>query len=129
MSPAVHRLYVWTLVVLGIGVAVIVGYEGFRYYSTSPAERGNILADYEAQISDIDVELELMQEGLGSSDMTEEELRARQATLRSELEYWANWGATGFFGHGLGIVGSLMMLSGVILYSTRKRVRRFRFVG
>ncbi|MCB2204040.1 hypothetical protein KQI65_04770 [bacterium] len=129
MSPAVHRLYVWTLVVLGVGTALIVGYEGFRYYSTTPEERGNILADYEARISDIDVELELMGEGLGSMDMTEEKLRERQEELRQESAYWANWGATGLFGHGLGIVGSLMMISGVAIYSTRKRVKRFRFAG
>lgn len=30
---------------------------------------------------------------------------------------------TGFYGHGFGIVGSLMITSGVVLYSSRKRVR------
>lgn len=129
MSPIVHKIYVLTLVVLGVGTALIVGYEGFRYYSTSPEERGAILADYEARISDIDVEIELMREGLGTMGMTEEELRERQKDLREESRYWAEWGSTGFFGHGLGIVGSLMMIGGVAIYSTRKRVRRFRFLG
>jgi hypothetical protein len=129
MSSTVHRLYLIALIVLGTGVAIIVGFEGFRYYSTTPRERGNILADYQARISDIDVELELRQEGLGSMDSSEDELRVRQEELQEEAVYWENWGATGFFGHGLGIVGSLMMLSGVALYSTRKRVRRFRFLG
>jgi hypothetical protein len=129
MSPGVHRIYVWGLVILGVGSAFLVGFEGFRYYSTTPAERGNILADYEARIADIDVDIELQREGLGSSDVSVEELRERQEELRSESAYWAEWGATGFFGHGLGIVGSMMMLSGVALYSTRKRVKRFRFAG
>jgi hypothetical protein len=36
---------------------------------------------------------------------------------------------SGFFGHGLGIVGSLMMIVGVAMYSIRKRVRRFEQSG
>jgi hypothetical protein len=129
MSPAMHRVFIVTLFTLGIGTATVVGYEGFRYYATTPEERGNIIADYEARISDIDVEIELMREGLGSMGATERQLRSRQRDLRAEAEYWTRWGATGFFGHGLGIAGSLMMLSGVAIYSTRKRVRRFRFTG
>lgn len=129
MSPAAHRFYIGALFTLGIATALIVGYEGARYYFTSPAERGNIIADYEARISEIDVEVELMREGLGSMGKSEAELREDQADLRAESEYWTHWGATGLYGHGLGIVGSLMMLSGVALYSTRKRVKRFRFTG
>lgn len=129
MSPTVHRLFIAVLFTLGIATSVIVGYEGARYYFTSPAERGNIIADYEARISDIDVEVELMREGFGTMGMSEEQLREEQADLRAESEYWTQWGATGMYGHGLGIVGSLMMLSGVALYSTRKRVKRFRFTG
>lgn len=129
MSPAMHRVFIVSLFTLGIGTATVVGYEGFRFYATPPEERGNIIADYEARISDIDVEIELMREGLGSMGATEQQLRSRQRNLRAEAEYWTRWGATGFFGHGLGIAGSLMMLSGVAIYSTRKRVRRFRFTG
>jgi hypothetical protein len=36
---------------------------------------------------------------------------------------------TGLWGHGFGIVGTFMIILGVILYSTRKRVRRFSGVG
>jgi hypothetical protein len=36
---------------------------------------------------------------------------------------------TGLWGHGFGIVGTLMIILGVVLYSTRKRVRRFSGVG
>jgi hypothetical protein len=129
MTSAVHRLYIVTLFTLGIGTALLVGYEGMRFYATSPEERGNLIADYEARISEIDVEIELMKEGLGGMGKSEAELRAEQKDIRSESEYWSNWGATGLFGHGLGIIGSLMMISGVALYSTRRRVKRFRFVG
>ncbi len=36
---------------------------------------------------------------------------------------------SGLVGHGLGIIGSLMMLVGVSLYMVRKRIRRFSRVG
>jgi hypothetical protein len=36
---------------------------------------------------------------------------------------------TGYLGHGYGIVGSLMVLLGVTIYSSRKRIRRFSAVG
>jgi hypothetical protein len=129
MTPAVHRLYIISLIVIGIGTFLAAAISGFRYYNTSPEERGNIIADYEAGISDLDVELELMKEGLGTRGMTEDEIRAERSRLEQKAAYWRDWGATGFFGHGLGIAGSLMMIFGVALYSTRKRVRRFRFTG
>lgn len=36
---------------------------------------------------------------------------------------------TGFIGHGLGIIGSLMMITGVSVYMIRKRVRKFFNIG
>jgi hypothetical protein len=36
---------------------------------------------------------------------------------------------TGKYGHGYGIIGSLMITTGVVIYSTRKRVRRFAGLG
>jgi len=36
---------------------------------------------------------------------------------------------SGFIGHGMGIIGSLMMIVGVAMYSVRKRVRRFEQSG
>ena len=39
--------------------------------------------------------------------LSEEQLREEQASIREEAEYWTHWGATGLFGHGLGIIGSL----------------------
>lgn len=36
---------------------------------------------------------------------------------------------TGLYGHGFGIIGSLMITIGVVSYSSRKRIRRFSGVG
>jgi len=36
---------------------------------------------------------------------------------------------SGFIGHGMGIIGSLMMIVGVAMYSVRKRVRRYEQSG
>ncbi|MFH1196817.1 MAG: hypothetical protein V1720_14030 [bacterium] len=36
---------------------------------------------------------------------------------------------SGIWGHGLGIIGSLMMLSGVIIYMVRKRYKKFVRIG
>jgi hypothetical protein len=36
---------------------------------------------------------------------------------------------SGVYSHGLGIIGSLMIIAGVALYSTRKRFRRFHSLG
>ena len=39
------------------------------------------------------------------------------------------WKPSGFIGHGMGIVGSLMMIVGVAMYSLRKRVKRMEHSG
>ncbi|MDX1407907.1 MAG: hypothetical protein R3330_07230, partial [Saprospiraceae bacterium] len=39
------------------------------------------------------------------------------------------WKPSGVIGHGLGILGTLMMLFGVSSYMIRKRVKRFRRLG
>jgi len=36
---------------------------------------------------------------------------------------------TGFIGHGLGIIGSILMISGVMIYMIRKRTKRFMRIG
>ena len=36
---------------------------------------------------------------------------------------------SGFYGHGYGIIGSLMMISGVAIYMVRKRIRKFHTLG
>lgn len=37
--------------------------------------------------------------------------------------------ASGIVGHGLGIIGTLMIVAGVAMYMARKRIKRFRKVG
>ena len=129
MSKQVHTLYLLLLFTLGIGTAVIVGINGFTYYSTAEETISNHKADLDARISDIDVELEMMQAGLGTLGLTREELLARKDSLRRDAAYWQEWKPTGFYGHGLGILGSASMMLGVALYSSRKRVRRMRNLG
>jgi len=45
----------------------------------------------------------------------------------SDLHEW--YKPSGLVGHGLGILGSLMMVGGVAMYSVRKRVRRYEQSG
>ena len=45
----------------------------------------------------------------------------------SDLHEWFK--PSGLVGHGLGILGSLMMIVGVAMYSVRKRVRRYEHAG
>jgi hypothetical protein len=129
MNPFVHRVYILILVALGIAIVLCVAVRGWHMYATSATERGNIVADYDARISAIDVEIELRKQGLGGSTVPETALRLEQRRLRDALAYWSSWGAAGPVGHGLGVVGALMMMLGVTVYSTRKRVRRFRMTG
>jgi hypothetical protein len=53
--------------------------------------------------------------------------------LPEEERFWSNLHNTlkpsGITGHGLGIIGSIMMIFGVVTYSARKRVRRFMRMG
>jgi hypothetical protein len=129
MPNTLHRVYVWTLWILGIGITTLVGYGGLNYYSTPQSERATIVADLDSRISDIDVETELMKEGLGVLDLSESELATQRADMESELQYWKSWSTTGLYGHGIGIAGALMMMGGVTMYSSRKRIKRFRFTG
>lgn len=129
MSKHVHRLYVMLLFALGIGTAVVAGINGWKYYTTSQDQINNTKADLDAKISDIDVELEMMKVDLGTMEKTEEELRAEKLRLREQVRYWDEWKPTGFYGHGLGIVGSALMIIGVSTYSSRKRIKRLRYVG
>jgi hypothetical protein len=50
-------------------------------------------------------------------------------SLRPFRQDYATMKPSGTYSHGLGIVGSLFIISGVAIYSTRKRVRVFRNVG
>ncbi|NOY05999.1 MAG: hypothetical protein GXO82_05130 [Chlorobi bacterium] len=129
MSKQVHRIYLTLLFSLGIGTAAVVGINGFTYYTSSQERLSNQRADLDAKISNIEVELELMQEGLGSMGKTREELLVEKKRLEKDALYWSNWKPAGLYGHGLGIIGSAMMIIGVASYSSRKRIRRLRFAG
>ncbi|GEM_PF-106341 len=129
MSKQVHTIYITLLFVLGIGTAAVVGINGFAYYTSSQERLNNQRADLDAKISNIEVELELMDEGLGSMGKTRDELMAEKKRLENDARYWENWEPTGLYGHGLGVIGSAMMIIGVASYSSRKRIRRLRFMG
>lgn len=129
MSKSGHKIYIISLFVAGIGITLLVGAGGFRFYTTAPETRATIMADLDSQISGLDVEQELMKEGLGTKGLTEDEIESQKAALSTRLMYWKTWTATGLYGHGFGIIGSMMMIIGVAMYSTRKRVKRFRFAG
>ncbi len=75
MSKQVHAVYIAILVFLGVGTTIVVGVNGFEYYSTPEKKLSNLKADLDAKISDRQVELEMMQQGLGSGGKTEAELK------------------------------------------------------
>ncbi len=129
MSKQVHTIYITLLFVLGLGTAAVVGINGFAYYSSSQERLSNQRADLDARISNVEVELELIKEGLGSMGKTRDELLEEKKRLEDDARYWDNWQPTGLYGHGLGIIGSAMMIIGVASYSSRKRIRKLRFAG
>ncbi len=51
-----------------------------------------------------------------------------EQTIRPYMEQHSQWKPSGFYGHGLGILGTLLIL-GLLLYSIRKRFRFFRRWG
>lgn len=73
-----HRLFIWTMTVVGICTVAYVSYYGAGYYAT---------------------------------DVTERNLHPLHETLSP----------TGFWGHGMGFIGTFMMIIGVAIYSLRKR--------
>ncbi len=129
MSPTVHRIWIVSLFTLGIVTTSWYGYQGFRYFITPQSEIDVLEADLDSKMSEIDVELEMRAQGLSSSEKSEAELLAEKERLGAQLRYWLDWQAGGPVGHGLGVIGSLMMTIGVAMYSTRKRMRRLRFAG
>jgi hypothetical protein len=78
MKPAIHKLYIGTMVAIVVAVTVWLAYRGSSYYATSLEER--------FYHDDYDL-------------------------LKPN----------GLLGHGIGILGSLMMISGVSIYMLRKR--------
>ena len=129
MSKNIHRIYVGLLVCMGVGTTLVVGINGFRYYVTPQVQLSNLKADLDARLSDYQIEIEMLQQGLGSGETSEKQLREEMEKLKTDASYFEDWKPTGKIGHGLGVIGSAMMISGVIMYSTRKRVRAMRQWG
>ncbi len=86
MNKKIHTIYIWSFFIMGILVTVLLGINGYQYYSTSVEERVFL---------------------------------AQHAMLKP----------SGIIGHGVGILGSLMMIVGVAVYMVRKRIRIFLKFG
>ena len=81
MNKTLHRIYVWSFIIVGLTVTVLLVVDGFSYYSTSIENRF---------------------------------FHPSHNSLKP----------SGMIGHGLGIIGSLMMIFGVSSYMIRKRKPR-----
>ena len=86
MSPFVHRIYIWTMVLIVVFTTAFLLYKGIPYYSTPIEERF-----YHPDHS------------------------------------WFK--PSGVFGHGLGIVGTLLILIGVFGYIAKKKYRALARLG
>ena len=86
MNKKIHTIYIWSFFIIGLLVTVLLGINGYQYYSTSVEERVFL---------------------------------TQHAMLKP----------SGFIGHGVGILGSLMMIIGVAVYMIRKRIRSFLKFG
>lgn len=86
MNKKLHLIYVGSFFVVGIAVLILLGINGYRYYTTPIEERF---------------------------------FDPAHASLKPS----GNWG------HGFGIIGTLMMIFGVAVYMIRKRARRLFNLG
>lgn len=86
MNKTLHRIYIWSFIIIGLTVTILLIVDGFSYYSTSIESRF---------------------------------FHPNHNSLKP----------SGFIGHGLGIVGSLMMIVGVASYMIRKRKPRLLEFG
>jgi hypothetical protein len=86
MSPLVHRIYIWTMVLIVVFTAAFLMYRGIPYYSTSIEER-----------------------------------------FYHPDHNWFK--PSGVFGHGLGIVGTLLVVIGVFGYMAKKKYRILASLG
>lgn len=78
MSNTLHKIYIWSFIIVGLSVTIFLAIDGFSYYTTSVENRF---------------------------------FQASHNSLKP----------SGFVGHGLGIIGSGMMILGVSSYMLRKR--------
>ena len=86
MSPATHKVYIGTFVVLTLSALLFLIFQSQGYYGTALEER-----------------------------------------FYHDQHKWLK--PSGAMGHGLGIVGTLMIIVGVFSYMARKRIRRFSRIG
>jgi len=86
MNKTLHKYYVGLFLVVGISTTILLGINGYQYYST-PLEERFFSPDH--------------------------------VLLKP----------SGAWGHGFGIIGTLMMIVGVSVYMIRKRYRRFFNIG
>ena len=86
MHVTVHRLYIWTMVVVVVATIGFLSIQGYEYYRTPLEERF----------------FQTQHEALKPS---------------------------GLWGHGLGIIGTLLILIGVISYMARKRLKKLARLG
>jgi len=86
MNKTLHKIYVGLFLVVGISATILLGINGYQYYST-PLEERFFSPDH--------------------------------IMLKP----------SGAWGHGFGIIGTLMMIVGVGVYMIRKRYRKFFNIG
>jgi len=103
MNKTLHKIYVGSFFTVGIAVTLLLGINGYDYYSTSLEDRPF-----------------LIENGKQVYTETGEPLRnPKHTTLKP----------SGDWGHGFGIIGTLMMIAGVGIYMVRKRYRKFFNIG
>lgn len=102
MNKTLHKIYISLFIIVGITSTALLVYNGYDYYSKPLEDVGTTLSNPNIR-------------------GTEE-----YARLKNQHE---NLRPTGFIGHGIGILGSFMMVLGVATYMIRKRVKKFYGIG
>ena len=103
MNKKLHKIYVGSFFIVGIAVTILLGINGYDYYSTPKEDRPFLIENGKQVYTD-----------------SGEPVKNPQ---HSELKPSGTWG------HGFGIIGTLMMIVGVSVYMIRKRYRRFFNLG
>lgn len=107
MNKFTHAIYVGLFFLVGISSTVFLFLNGKDYYFSSREERPN-------------KEIEMLWRPKGIEEVPRYKNRlGNYSDAHIVLE------PKGYLGHGLGIVGTLMMITGVSVYMIRKRVRLF----
>jgi hypothetical protein len=99
MNKTLHKIYVGLFFAVGIAVTLLLGINGYDYYSTSLEDRPFLIEN-------------------GKQVYTESGEPVKNPKHLS-LKPSGDWG------HGLGIIGTFMMVIGVSVYMIRKRYGRF----